>query len=212
VPEKVPCAQCGKPVSADQAAKRGGLCILCSIKREEKIPCLECGAPVSASGAAKRNGLCLRCSAKRNPFFVLYSSLIDRVCNSPAGFDALSDGEKLYYALTLFENEVNNGGFHQFFFNSSGSYYGLIETALVTFDEPNTLELLHQAKQIVFPDVDVPADLGIRRNLLPAPTPDLMNKLDELDQRFYRTPSDLGAKLQSFAREKGLVLPETDDK
>jgi hypothetical protein len=112
----------------------------------EKVACLECGKPVSASLASRREGLCLRCGAQRNPFFVLYSSLIERVCHSPSGFDALSDAEKLYYALTLFQNEVNNGGFHQVFFNSSGSYYDLIENGLVRFNEPRTLELPHQAK------------------------------------------------------------------
>ena len=97
---------------------------------DEKVPCVECGKPVSVKLASKRNGLCLRCSANRNPFFVLYSSLIDRVCHAPEGFESLSEAAKLYYALTLFRNEINNGGFHQFFFNSSGSYYDLIENVL----------------------------------------------------------------------------------
>ena len=155
--------------------------------------------------AAKRDGLCLRCSAKRNPFFVLYSSLIDRVYHSPGGFDALTDTEKLYYALTLFQNEVNNGGFHQFFFNNSGSHYDLIETSLVTFDEPQTLELLHHAKQIVFQRIPVPTDTGERRSTMPEPAPDLMTKLDELDQRFYRMRNTLTPKLEAFARQHGLV-------
>ena len=204
-PEKVPCTACGKPVSANQSAKTGGLCILCSIKLEEKVACQECGKQVSAKLAAKRNGLCLHCNAKRNPFFVLYSSLIDRVCHASGGFGALSDAEKLYYALTLFQNEVNNGGFHQFFFNSSGSYYELIENSLVTFDEPQTLELLHQSKQIVFPEIPVPTDTQERRSTIPAPSPDLMTKLDELDQRFYRMADTLTAKLEDFARQRGLV-------
>lgn len=207
--DKVPCTECAKPISAAMASQRNGLCLLCSIKLQEKVACVECGKPVAAKLATKRNGLCLRCSAKRNPFFVLYASLIDRVCNGPGGFDALSDSEKLYYALTLFQNEVNNGGFHQFFFNSSGSYYSLIETALVSFDEPTLLDLLHQAKQIVFPDMDVPEDKEKRRNVRPfidaQSKPDLANKLDELDRRFYATPDTLTAKLQTFARDQALV-------
>jgi hypothetical protein len=211
--EKVPCAQCGKPVSAGQAARRGGLCALCTLKREEKIACLQCGERVSANKAGKRNVLCLRCSGKRNPFFVLHSSLIDRVCRSPHGFDGLSDAEKLYFALTLFQDEVNNGGFHQFFFNSSGAYYNLVESTLVTLDEPTILELLHQAKQIVFPDVDVPADLKTRRGPLglaepDSPQPEYVNRLDDLDRRFYSTPDTLTAKLQGFARGRGLIAAE----
>ena len=80
----------------------------------EKVACLECGKPVFASLASRREGLCLRCGAQRNPFFVLYSSLIERVCHSPSGFDALSDAEKLYYALTLFKMRSTTAGFINF--------------------------------------------------------------------------------------------------
>lgn len=211
--DKIPCAECGKPISSISAGKRNGLCLTCAIKREEKVPCAECGKPTSARLAGKRDGLCLQCRAKRNPFFVLYSSLIDRAC-SPDGFRTLSEPEQAYYALTLFQNEVNNGGFHQFFFNSSGSYYDSIETGLVSFDEPQLLELLHQAKQIVFPDIDVPADIETRRKLLPyvdpaSDRPQWATQLDHLDRRFYSTPDTLTAKLQTFARQRGLVLGET---
>jgi hypothetical protein len=81
----------------------------------KKLACLERGKPVSASPASRRRGLCLRCSATRNPFFVLCSFL-------PSGFDTLSGAGKLYHAFNPFQNGVNNGGFHQFFFNPSGSY------------------------------------------------------------------------------------------
>jgi hypothetical protein len=94
--DEVPCTECGELVAAKQAAKRQVLCFTCGLKHEEKVPCAECGKPGSAKQAGKRNGLCLNCSAKRNPFFVLYGSLIDRVCHSPSGFDTLSNAEKLY--------------------------------------------------------------------------------------------------------------------
>ena len=203
--EKVPCAECGKLVSARLAGVVNGLCLSCYDKHVEKVECLECGKPVPASVASKRNGLCLRCSANRNPFYVLYSSLVEQVCSSTTGFDSLSDAAKRYYALNLFQNEVNNGGFHQFFFNTSGSYHGLIENGLIDFNEPQTLELLRQAKQIVFPNIPVPVDAETRRGLMPAPTPDVMSKLDALDQLFYGSPDTLTPKLEAFAREQGLV-------
>jgi hypothetical protein len=68
---------------------------------------------------------------------------------------------------------------------------------------------LHQAKQIVFPGIPVPVDTETRRDLMPPPTPDLMNKLNELDQRFYRSPDSLTAKLEAFARQRGLVPADT---
>ena len=172
---------------------------------DEKVPCVECGKPVSVKLASKRNGLCLSCSANRNPFFALYSSLIDRVCHAPEGFESLSEAAKLYYALTLFRNEINNGGFHQFFFNSSGSYYDLIENGLGTFDDPQTRELLHRAKEVIFAEMPVPVDMEVRRERMRECAP---SNLDELDQRFYSMPDTLTPKLKAFARERGLVSAE----
>lgn len=40
-----------------------------------------------------------------------------------SGFDALSQPQKLYYAAFVCHNEVNNGGFSQYFMNSSGSHW-----------------------------------------------------------------------------------------
>ena len=205
--EKVPCTECGKVISARFAGLMNGLCFACNDKHVPKAACAECGQPVSAKLPSKRNGLCLRCSAKRNPFLVLYSSLIDQVCNSTGGFSSLSDSQKLYYALTLFQNEVNNGGFHQFFFNNSGSYYPLIENGLVAFDETGALALLHRAKQILYPDAPVPTDTHIRRQQLATldPEDERMRQLDELDQQFYRHPDTLSPKLQALALDKGLI-------
>lgn len=205
--ETIPCAECGKPVSKVVARERSGLCLSCVIKHVEKVLCAECGKPTSARLARMRNGLCGRCSARRNPFFVLGMSLVDRVWSSPdgSGFATLSGDEKLYYAMTLLQDEVNNGGFHQFFFNSSGSYYELIESGLVTFDEPKIQELLQQAKRIVFADVAVPAELRTRRERM---RDCATSQLDELDRRFYSLPDTLTPKLKAFAHEKGLLPKE----
>jgi len=147
---------------------------------------------------------------KTNPFYLLYNSLIERVQRSPGGFGGLSEPEKLYYAVALLRNEVNNGGFDQYFFNSSGSYYNYAEEGLVAIGATHTLELLRQAKEIVFPAISVPQDTQTRRELLPAiepdtPSPEWSRKLDELDQRFYANSDNLTPRLEAFAREQGLI-------
>ena len=40
----------------------------------------------------------------------------------------------------------------------------------------------------------------------------LPSKLDEIDRRFYSNPDTLTPKLKAFARERGLVAAETEDK
>lgn len=184
----------------------------------DELTCAECGAPVSASIARRMKGLCVACKMKhtrRNPFYLLYASLIERVHHSPEGFSGLSEAEKLYWAVALLRNEINNGGFDQYFFNSSGSYYDYAEKGLVTISAMETLALLREAKAIVFPNGPVPVDTEVRRNLLPvvepdSPNPEWARKLDELDHRFYANRDNLTSRLEAFAREQGLVSEATD--
>ena len=181
-----------------------------------QVACVKCGKPVSARIARRMEGLCLSClgrttnTTRENPFYLFYNSLIDRVHNSADGFNGLSDDEKLYWAVALFRNEVNNGGFHQYFFNSSGSYYEYAEKGLVAVGALHTLDLLRQAKEVVFPGVPVPVDTEVRRNLLPvfepdSPNPEWSRVLNGLDQRFYANTDNLTPRLEAFARQQGLV-------
>ena len=47
-----------------------------------------------------------------------------------------------------------------------------------------------------------------RRSLMPPPTSEIMKRLNEADQQFYQIPDSLSAKLQAFARAKGLVTTD----
>jgi Domain of unknown function (DUF4375) len=181
----------------------------------EKVPCVECGSPIRASKTSRMKGLCVRCFAKRiqrktNPFSDLYASLIHRVHELDGGFDALSEAEKLYYSVALLRNEINNGGFHQYFFNSSGSYYKHAEEGLETLGAMETLQLLREAKAIVFPEISVPAEMKARRMHMARVDPDAaeqewVRKLDELDGRFYDSPDEITSRLETFAKGCGLV-------
>jgi Domain of unknown function (DUF4375) len=117
----------------------------------QKLPCSKCGVPILESTAMRTNGLCMPCKGgyresiekgKRyireererrltGPFRKLWVSLVEKVHQSPTGFDGLSHREKLYFAVGLLEGEVYNGGFHQYFFNNSGSYYSYAEEGLI---------------------------------------------------------------------------------
>lgn len=184
---------------------------------EEKVACVECGTPISRDAAPRRKGLCVLCKAKHrttNPFSLLYISLMHRVHDSDEGFAGLSEEERLFYSVSLFRNEINNGGFDQFFANSSGSYYEEIEKGLILLNEQQNLNLLRQAKEIAFPHTSVPRNPEIRRSLLPERVHasgepcEWLKKLNELDRHFYQNADTLTPKLKAFARERGLVSHE----
>jgi Domain of unknown function (DUF4375) len=160
---------------------------------------------------AKRRAREEREEMRTDPFRKLWLSLVERE-NSPAGgFEMLSEAEKLYYAVGLLELEVYNGGFHQYFFNSSGSSYSYAEKGLISLGAIQTVELLRQAKEVLFPSMAVPVDTGARRRLIPLdadsdePAPDWTHRLDELDRRFWADSENLGTRLKAFAREHELV-------
>ena len=109
----------------------------------QKVPCSKCGVSILESTALRTDGLCMPCKGgyresidlgKRHigqqrermltdPYRELWVSLVELVHRSPSGFDGLSHPQKLYFAVSLLEGDVYNGGFHQYFFNNAGSYY-----------------------------------------------------------------------------------------
>jgi hypothetical protein len=197
----------------------------------QKVPCSKCGVPILKSTAVRTNGLCVPCKGgyresieegKRyireeregrltDPYRKLWISLVEKVYDSPTGFDGLSHPEKLYFAVGLLEGGVYDGGFHQYFFNDSGSYYAYAEEGLIALGAFQTLELLQEAKEVLFPDVPVPVKTGERRRALPSDpeldslTPKWSQKLDGLDKRYWADSEGITLRLEGFARSHGLA-------
>jgi hypothetical protein len=71
-----------------------------------------------------------------------------------------------YFAVCCFDGELYNGGFDQFFANSSGSYYQHALVGLEELGAQQVVELLRRAKQVLFDFAEVPTDTGQRRMLL----------------------------------------------
>ena len=198
----------------------------------QKVPCSKCGVSILESTALRTNGLCMPCrggyresieNGKRHileerersltdPYRKLWLSLVEKVYHSQTGFDGLRHPEKLYFAVGLLEGEVYNGGFHQYFFNDSGSYYPYAEEGLITLGAFQKLELLQKAKELLFPDGAVPIKTGERRRALPSypegnsPTPKWSEVLDDLHKRYCADSEGMALRLESFARNHGLVL------
>lgn len=59
--------------------------------------------------------------------------------------DAISIEETYVLAIEGLEREVNNGGYRQFFTNSSGEFAAVIETALRAIDCPKTADITREA-------------------------------------------------------------------
>jgi len=145
---------------------------------------------------------------KYDPYRELWQSLVLRVHKTEAGFSGLSADEKLYYAVGVLDGEVHNGGFDQFFWNSSGGFFREAVSGLEVIGAYQALDLLLKAKQIAFPDEQPPVDCEERRvSLRSREAASRDSALDVLDHAFWKDPDGLGTKFTRFAVDRGLVTP-----
>ena len=191
-----------------------------------KVACKTCGVAILTDTAERNNGECGPCKSgtrqqietskqryreereceKTDPFRKLWLSLVRRAYDTPNGFESFSEAERLYFAVGLLEGEVYNGGFDQYFFNSSADYYRYAVDGLQAMGAPHALELLLRAKQVVF-GFDEPEQNTERRRafLRRAVDASCSERLSSLDSLFWQDPDSLGAKAEQFAKERGLV-------
>jgi hypothetical protein len=129
-----------------------------------------------------------------------------RVFETPEGFQGLSEPEKRYYAVCLLEGEVYNGGFHQYFLNNSGGYYEYTLLGLQEIDALQSLDLLKNAKHVIFDDESVSESAGKRMEFILQGDSDERDKLlGEIDKKFWQDPDGLGPKIAAYAKLHGLL-------
>ena len=147
---------------------------------------------------------------RESPEARYWSALVDRVYKQPGGFGALPRGDQLYYLVNVLSGEVHNGGFDQFFSNSSGDRYYETVQALVELGDQAALSLLQEAKSALFGEKDVPPDRVARFGLMRTATEDhplyaaTVLALDELDRRFYANAESIASLLERVAADHDL--------
>ena len=189
--QKVPCKNCGDVIHPDTAAKNDGLCMPCKGGYKQEI---EDG---KKRREQERQSLP---SAER----LHWLALVNRVHHG-LGFDALSAAEKTYFAVSCLVGEVHNGGFSQFFSNSSGALYGHALDGLMAMEAFRSAQLTLRAKALLFGSQAVPVDSKARNDLLPDfEDLELEAELDSIDRLFWEDPDNLSERGEQFARQHGL--------
>jgi hypothetical protein len=122
-------------------------------------------------------------------------------------FEQLSPAEQVIACLTELEMEVNNGGFHQYYWNSSGDHAQAAIGALVDLGAPNTAALLREANALLGPDGPSP-DREARWEQLNALGERATELWFELDGRFYEYRENLQGLAASFIRTRTAEFTE----
>lgn len=149
-----------------------------------------------------------------SPEYKYWTALVAKVYDEPNGFAKLPHPERLYYLVNVFSGEVHNGGFDQFFTNSSGAHYADTVAALEEVGARQSLSLLLEAKAILFASNDVPVDRTARCEMMPTweeahPDYDTAHEaLNSVDKRFYADPDNLGQTLENLAHTNGLYASD----
>ena len=97
------------------------------------------------------------------------------------------------------EAEVNNGGFDQYFFNSTGDNATRTVQALETIGASKTASLLREAC-LKFPGGTPPTDISLRRKLMLETVSPKSDEFNYLDEQFYRYDDNIGELLHEFKR------------
>lgn len=118
-----------------------------------------------------------------------------------------SDAERVVLAVEAIEREVNNGGYHQFFLNSSREHAPFVVESLERIGCPRQAAIAARAIAALGPG----ADLGSRalRARAKADDPALEDALEACDTDYYACDEPIADRLFAFvvARRAEIDLP-----
>ena len=209
------CLECGVSILTDTAARTGGKCIPCARGTRAQIERGRRRAAEQRERERTNDEALNRLRSKSQPIFgdfleeddpigVLWSFLVATVFHDESGredVNALTASAKALYLAQILEAEVFNGGFHQYFSNSSGKHAHETLALLHELGVPRRADLLQRAID-KFPRKCVPPDREERNDELDKVG---FQTLEALDGEYYALEKaageDLGERILSFMRQ-----------
>jgi hypothetical protein len=135
-----------------------------------------------------------------NHSIIEFDNYICGLCKWGDEIDKLTLPQKNFYYNQNLEREINNGGFHQYFSNSSGDFAHETIVSLRGIGAIKTATILQQAID-KFPDCKVPHDRDQRQNVLEQIEDSSAEKFEELYQSFFKYEDDLNTMNIEYIRK-----------
>jgi hypothetical protein len=108
---------------------------------------------------------------------------------------SLSDEERVVLAVNALEREVNNGGYSQFFANSSSEFASMIVNSLLSIRCPETASITQDAIDVLGIEDFSPEALEAA---IESENDARDERLDECDGLYYGTGEDIAGQLFEF--------------
>ncbi len=163
--DKVPCERCGAMILTSTSMKNGGLCFPCKTGTRESMDAAQqqyaeerrrraaealARAPLDAKRTAGQSVRFAEFFHLADPAYEIFRAAVDTVFDKSGNVrhehvDRLSAESRLVYLLWIFGGEIDNGGFDQFFTNSSGNHAAEVVSGLETIGAADSHRLLRRA-------------------------------------------------------------------
>ena len=111
--------------------------------------------------------------------------------------EKLNSSQQTFLFVENLEREINNGGFNQFYFNSSGAFSQETVFALLEIGAEITADIVKNANA-EFKSVTVPKDRSERQNELELIEEKAAENWNKYDSEFYKYQDDLTELLIKF--------------
>lgn len=124
------------------------------------------------------------------------------------GVESLSTEERTVLAVMAFEREVNNGGFIQFFFNSSREFAPDLALSLERIDQTEVAALARRAFNVL--GVGDPVTVDRIDEVMEVESDETNEKLNELDSEYYDRGYALSDSLFDFIKANRAAIKLTN--
>ncbi len=127
-------------------------------------------------------------------------NFIGELCNYGDDFSTLTSQQKLFYLNQNLEREINNGGFNQYFINSSGNNAHETVLSLKAIGADKTADILQKAID-QFPNKTVPKDRNERIETVVQIEEAADEVWDKLNYKFYEYEDNLNTLNMEYVRK-----------
>ena len=139
-------------------------------------------------------------SEDTNDSIIELDNYISDLCDYGESVEKLNEHQKIFFYNQTIEREVNNGGFNQFYFNSSGNFAHEIVESLKSIGAEKTAQIIQEANA-QFPNKVVPKDRDERQEVLEQIEDKANDIWGKLDEDFYKYEEDLNALNMGYIKE-----------
>lgn len=151
----------------------------------------------SYSGQTTDELIALEAEYRADSLVLAFEQAIDQKA-SEIGAEKLTDEERVVLAVEALEREVNNGGFEQFFLNSSREFTPIVVDALRRIACNATAELTEEAIGVL--GIEGPVTVEAVESVMDDKNEDVDDRLGNCDDRYYELEEDIAGALLDFIK------------